>query len=178
MSRQVKGGGDSKKISSDLFTLTYGAIVAQLVKDYENAEDVNKQLDKMGYNIGLRLIEDYLAKTNIPRCHDFKDVADKIQNAFRIYLVFAPTITNWSASNDEFSIILEQNPITDYVELPDNLGNLKYLNLLCGVIRGALEMVQIEVQVGFLQDTLRGDASTELRVKFIKKLDDEPPKED
>ena len=33
--------------SSELFTLTYGALVTQLCKDYENDEDVNKQLDRM-----------------------------------------------------------------------------------------------------------------------------------
>lgn len=171
----AKGGSDMKKVNSDLFILTYGAIVAQLVKDYENAEEVNKQLDKMGHNIGLRLIEDFLAKTNATKCHDFKDVADKIQAAFRLYLGFAPTITNWSASNDEFSIVIDQNPLTEYVELPDNLGNLRYCNLLCGVIRGALEMVQIEAQVWFSQDYLRGDVTTELRVKFLKKLEDALP---
>ena len=33
--------------SQELFTLTYGALVSQLVKDYESDEEVNKQLDKM-----------------------------------------------------------------------------------------------------------------------------------
>lgn len=33
--------------SGELFTLTYGSLVAQLVKDYENDEEVNKQLEKM-----------------------------------------------------------------------------------------------------------------------------------
>ncbi len=33
--------------NSELFTLTYGALVTQLCKDYENDEEVNKQLDKM-----------------------------------------------------------------------------------------------------------------------------------
>lgn len=37
--------------------------------------------------------------------------------------------------------ILEDNPLTDFVELPEALAQLKYSNLLCGVIRGALEMV-------------------------------------
>lgn len=40
--------------NSDLFTLTYGSLIAQLLKDNENAEEVNKQLNRMGYNIGLR----------------------------------------------------------------------------------------------------------------------------
>lgn len=61
-------------------TLTYGTIVVQLCKDYDNDySEVNKQLDKMGYNIGLRLIEDYLAKSNtMKRCTSFRETADMI----------------------------------------------------------------------------------------------------
>lgn len=41
--------------------------------------EVNKQLDKMGYNIGLRLIEDYLAKSNtMKRCANFRETAEMI----------------------------------------------------------------------------------------------------
>ncbi len=52
-------------------------MVAQLVRDYESDEEINKQLDKMGYNIGVRLIEDFLARTpQQGRCYDFKETAD------------------------------------------------------------------------------------------------------
>ena len=51
------GINDPRKISSELFTLTYGSFVAQLVKDFENREEVNKQLDQIGYNMGVRMIE-------------------------------------------------------------------------------------------------------------------------
>ena len=96
-----------------------------------------------GYNIGLRVIEDFLAKTNSGKCHDFKDVAEKVQMAFKIYLGINPSITNWSPGNDEFSLIIDNNPLTEFVELPDNLFSLKYSNIFAGVIRGALEMVNI-----------------------------------
>ena len=43
-----------------IFSLTYGALVAQILKDYESVDDVNKQLEKMGHNIGVRLVEDFL----------------------------------------------------------------------------------------------------------------------
>ena len=33
--------------SLELFSLTYGALVTQLCKDYESDEEVNKKLDKM-----------------------------------------------------------------------------------------------------------------------------------
>jgi hypothetical protein len=82
-----------------------------------------------------------LAKTNSTRCHDFKDTAEKVQSAFKMYLGINPSVANWSAANDEFSLLIDNNPLTEYVELPDSLTNLKYSNILCGIIRGALEMV-------------------------------------
>jgi hypothetical protein len=51
-----------EKVSSELFVLTYGAVVAQLVKDCPNIEAVNHQLDLMGYNIGVRLVDEFMAK--------------------------------------------------------------------------------------------------------------------
>ncbi|RZF37673.1 hypothetical protein LSTR_LSTR003084 [Laodelphax striatellus] len=166
---------DAKKVNSELFTLTYGALVSQLMKDYDNADDVNKQLERMGYNIGIRLIEDYLARTGTGRCYDFRDTAEKIQAGFRLYLGISPVITNWSSAGDEFSLQFETNPLTEFVELPDNCLGLKYMNVLTGVLRGACEMVQMDVTSWFVQDQLKGDNVTELRVKFIKRLEDAIP---
>ncbi|XP_002734417.1 trafficking protein particle complex subunit 3-like [Saccoglossus kowalevskii] len=176
MSRQSNRTTDSRKVSQELFTLTYGALVSQLIKDYEGDDDVNKQLDKMGYNIGVRMVEDFLARSSVGRCHDFRETADVIaKQAFKMYLGITPSITNWSPAGDEFSLIVENNPLTDFVELPEKHGNLCYSNVLCGVLRGALEMVQMEVKVWFAQDTLRGDNITEIRLKFIKRLEDALP---
>lgn len=67
------------KVNAELVTLTYGTIVAQLCQDYDsNYQEVNKQLDKMGYNIGMRLIEDFLAKSGVGRCANFRETADMI----------------------------------------------------------------------------------------------------
>ena len=79
-------------------TLTYGSIVAQLCKDYEGDYlEVNKQLDKMGYNIGLRLIEDYLAKTAPQRCTNFRETAEMIA---RVWIK-----KNWNTSSEQSSRI-------------------------------------------------------------------------
>lgn len=53
--------------------------MAQLCQDYDSDyQEVNKQLEKMGYNIGMRLIEDFLAKSNVGRCANFRETADMI----------------------------------------------------------------------------------------------------
>jgi hypothetical protein len=113
------------------------------LKDYENAEDVNRQLDRMGYNIGVRIIEDFLARTSTARCTDMRDTAEKIQSAFKMYLGVNPTVTSWSSASDEFSLLFDQNPMTEFVELPESCLSLKYCNLFCGIIRGACEMVNM-----------------------------------
>ena len=75
------------KVNAELVTLTYGTIVAQLCQDYDGDYlEVNKQLDKMGYNIGMRLIEDFLAKSNTGRCANFKETADIISKVRPIRL--------------------------------------------------------------------------------------------
>lgn len=33
--------------NAELLTMTYGSLVIQLLKDYEDVEEVNKQLEKM-----------------------------------------------------------------------------------------------------------------------------------
>ena len=75
------GSPDSRNVwqSGELFVLTYGAMVSQLIKDFEEDADVNRQLDKIGYNIGLRLIDDFLAKNpSVGRCNDLRETADVI----------------------------------------------------------------------------------------------------
>lgn len=176
MSRQGTRGVDLRKVNGELFSLTYGALVAQLLKDYEDDEEVNKQLEKMGYNIGVRLIEDFLARSNVGRCNDFRETADVISKlAFKMYLGVQPVVSNWSAAGDEFSLLIENNPLTDFVELPPGHSQLNFSNILCGVLKAALEMVQMEVDVRFVQDTLKGDNITEIRLKFVKRLEDAVP---
>ena len=60
-----------EKCNAELFTLTYGAIVQQILKDYEDVDATNEQLEKMGYNIGIRLIDEFLAKAGVGQCGNF-----------------------------------------------------------------------------------------------------------
>ncbi|NWY38570.1 TPC3L protein, partial [Sylvia atricapilla] len=96
-----------------------------------------------------------------------------LQVAFKMYLGVTPSVSCISATGNEFSLILDKNPLVDFVEeLPAERASLCYCNLLCGVIRGALEMVHLAAEVSFLQDRLKGDAVTEIGITLLGKPED------
>ncbi|KNC74808.1 hypothetical protein SARC_12653, partial [Sphaeroforma arctica JP610] len=61
--------------------------------------------------------------------------------AFKMYLGVVPVTKDWADSNKEFSLVLPDNPLEDFVELPENEKTLFYSNVLPGIIRGGLQAV-------------------------------------
>lgn len=82
-----------------------------------------------------------------------------LQVGLKMFLGITGQVTDWDSEKKEFSLIsfffyyssfslslifnvLEDNPLIEFVELPEQYNKLWYSNILCGVIRGALEMVR------------------------------------
>eukprot|EP00177_Eucheuma_denticulatum_P003644 GFKZ01006604.1.p1 GENE.GFKZ01006604.1~~GFKZ01006604.1.p1 ORF type:complete len:187 (-),score=38.37 GFKZ01006604.1:202-762(-) len=166
-----------ERVSTELLALTYGSFVRQLMQDYEEVEDVNRQLDSTGYNIGVRLVEDLLAKSRVGPCANLKETAETIAKVgVKMYLGAGASVGNWSADEKSFGVIFEENPLAEFVELPEEWGGLWYSNVMCGVIRGGLEMVNMKVECRFVKDRLKGDDVNEIRVSLHEILMEQPPK--
>lgn len=167
------------RVSAELLALTYGSFVRQLLQDYEDPTDVNRQLDTVGYNMGVRLVEDFLAKSKINHCSNFTETADVIAKvAFKMFLGVSATVGPWSQDKKTFTLVFDDNPLAEFAELPDNCKTLWYSNVLCGVIRGALEMVNMKVESKFVKCRLRGDERNEIKVSLHEILVEQPPKGD
>ena len=80
------------------------------------------------------------------------------RDGFKMFLGVSAICVDWTPDSTACTVRLAENPLADYVELPPSLiGRLRYSSLLCGAIRGALEMVSIRVNTSFLGDALNGD---------------------
>ncbi|KAL5972760.1 hypothetical protein ACLOJK_039566 [Asimina triloba] len=97
---------------------------------------------------------------------------------FKMFLGVTASVMSWDAEGTSCNLVLEDNPLVDFVELPDTCQGLYYCNILSGVIRGALEMVSMKTEVTWVRDMLRGDDAYELRVKLLKQVPEEYPYKD
>ena len=71
-------------------------------------------------------------------------------------------------SDGEYSVLFPE-----LAELPDNYKDtLEYNILYCGVIRGALEMLNYKVECTFVKSPLRGDETHEIKVDLKQVLQD------
>ena len=83
-----------------------------------------------------------------------------------MFLGITAEVANFDPDGKSFSLILPENPLSDFVVLPIQYQKLWYSNVLCGVIRGALDMINMKVNVYFKRDTLRGQELNEIRVEL------------
>ena len=159
----------SQKTNAELFALTYGVLVMQIINDYEDFELVNEQLELLGFNIGGRIIDEYLAKqrdVGTQSCRNFQVVGESVAKiAFKMFLGVAAEVSDTSKNGiKSFSLVIAENPLTTFVDLPAGHENLKYSNILCGVIRGSLSAINMKVSATFKKDVLVGDESNEIQV--------------
>lgn len=95
--------------------------------------------------MGGRMIDEFLATTQSPACKKFEHVADKVVEGFMLFFGVQAKVDSKTRSDQLFVVQFSDNPLTKHVFLPDKLKNLHYSNILCGIIRGALEAVNMRV---------------------------------
>ena len=184
--------GKVPKVNAELFALTYGALVTEVLRDHEeNLPKVNEQLEQIGYSIGIRSVDEFLAKaqtinTPLYYCKTLAETAQVLaKTAFKLFLGITADVQQHTATT--FSILFQENPLSLFVELPDHYkgvsssGNsgaatteqgLEYNILYCGIIRGALEMLNYKVECTFVKSPLRGDDIHEIKVDLKQVLQD------
>jgi trafficking protein particle complex subunit 3 len=151
------------KCNAEFFALTYGALVAELLRDLEDAPQITAELDRMGHSMGVRCIEEVLAKTGVST-KSFSETAELCATAFRMFLGL-PVETKL-VSDTAYTISFADNPLAIFVELPAGNENLEYSQLLAGMVRGMLEMLQFDVSSRIASTVLGGGDTNEIAVEL------------
>jgi len=159
-----------EKVNAELVAITYGALVSQLFKDKQgDPVQVTKELDLMGYNMGIRMVDEFLAKNGSSTCQTFSESVDiLVRIAIKMFLGIDAEYIEIDKSI--FVINFSENPLNDFVELPTALkaGNeLQYSALYCGMIRGAFEQLHMNVKCEFIKDMLRGDDINSIKLELL-----------
>lgn len=162
------------KANAEFFALTYGALVAELVRDVEQPALIAGELDTMGHSMGMRAMEEFLAKTDT-RCSSFETSPDVMTKALKMFLGISAD-ARWKSAGDNqsktYGLQFTDNPLTLFVELPDEYADLEYNQLLAGFCRGLLEMLQFDCSTAIAQSMLAGDTINEITVSLNQVLED------
>jgi trafficking protein particle complex subunit 3 len=176
------------KCNAEFFALTYGALVAELLRDFEDDASVTAELDRMGHSIGVRCIEEVLAKANynsnnnnVVATQSFAaDTPDICALAFRMFLGLQMDVhrggggtgSSDATTTTSYSLVFAENPLAFFVELPNERDGLEYSQLYAGMIRGMLEMLQYDVTATVTKTVLRGHDTNEITVELQQILQD------
>ena len=173
----------TEKVNAELFALTHGAFVRQILRDHEDdVECANAALERVGRAMGARMVEEFLSRTNASggACATFEEAVEMTTRVgLKMFLNVDAKTRDWSEERDECVIEMESNPLAEFVELPGKYGDLSYCNALCGAIRGALETVRVRTTCAFESDPLRGEGERfAIRVKLLELVPEEYPFDD
>lgn len=59
-----------------------------------------------GYNIGIRLVDEFLAKAKVGRCANFREAAEVVaKQAFYMFMNVQAHVANWNAEGTECSLV-------------------------------------------------------------------------
>ena len=106
----------------------------------------------------------------MPTPETYKLMEKLICQLAQYYLGIIGTYTQ--TSEKEFHLKFTENPISLYVELPESLEGLCYSNIICGIMRGMLEISGFEIKCEFAKDKMKGDDINDLKITLVKLIEE------
>ncbi|MCQ2816567.1 MAG: hypothetical protein MJ252_04785 [archaeon] len=146
-----------RRKTSELISFLYGGLIVRLYKDLEDPEEINKKIEEIGFNMGQRLIDDVLVNMGKLEEVPKSNFVDKIIGQIFSNFLGIPEFNFNQTKENEYDIVFKTNPLNLYVELPEKLKPLWYSNIICGILRGAFNIIYVEVETKYEKDTLKGD---------------------
>ena len=162
---------DKKQIKVELLTFMYGTLLVRLTKDIKDINELNTKIELIGYDIGKRLVDDLIDDIQRVDHSDQNKLMEKLICQLAQY--YLGIIGNYNqVGENEFHLKFNQNPISLYVELPEYLEGLCYSNIICGIMRGMLEITGFEVKCELIKDKMKGDDINDIKISLIKYIEE------
>jgi len=176
MSKKTKGSDElileRKQHKVELLTFMYGSLLVRLTKDIKDINELNKKIELIGYEIGKRLVDDLIDdfQRGLDVSEQNKLMEKLISQLVQNYLGIVGNISQ--VSEKEYHLIFPENPISFYVELPESLDGLCYSNIICGILRGMLEISGFEITCEFVKDKMKGNEVNDLKITLVKYIEE------
>ena len=148
---------ERKQIKVELLTFTYGTLLVRLTKDIKDINELNTKIELIGYDIGKRLIDDLI--DDYPRGLDPSDQNKLMEKLIcQLAQYYLGIIGNYSQTGEnEFHL---------------KFTELCYSNIICGIMRGMLEISGFEVKCELVKDKMKGDDINDMKIALVKYIEE------
>ena len=144
-------------MGNHVIEIIYGSIVTEMLGESKGVEEVNRALKETGFEIGERILDEYAQKNSIKGCKSFKDVGEKVVEAFLKIQGTRSTFSNFELQ--EFVIQFEENPMMTFIELETLPTGLEYSSIYNGMLEGALSSLNYDT-TSSLTTNIKGPSET------------------
>lgn len=167
----------SSTLPQSLLGFFYGELVGKILAETGSVLKTNAMLEEVGYNIGVRLVDFYLAEARPSFSNERERVGGIIKGTLKSFIGTNVEIVDWNAEGFQLSVLVPSNCLSANIDLPDALrsssGPLCYMNVLAGIIRGAMDMTRVKCRCSFVKDSLIGDEVNLIRVEILEVIENE-----
>lgn len=169
--------GGPQTLPQSLLGFFYGELVKKILAETGSTSKTNAMLEEAGYNIGSKLVDHFLSEAKPSYLNDRDRIAGVIKGTLRSFIGAQVEIVDWATDRFQLSVAVPQNCLSANVDLPEALHSevspLSYMNILAGIIRGALDMTRVKSRCQFIRDTLLGSDVSLIRVEILEVIENE-----
>ena len=157
--------------------LVYGSFVASLLEITEDVEEVNKKLDEIGYNIGLRLAHDFGRDSSLERIDTPEKVIKDVLVRKWVVLSGSKVPVNVAKDGDnKYILTFAPSVFTQNVQIPELYKGVQFTGMLPGALRGIFEIFHWKVNTKLLEADEK--IGTKVEVEVVEEIPIAVPKTD
>lgn len=126
-------------------------------------------VEQVGYKLDVRLVDDfsYLQNRKKHHCTSFVEIANVVKRvALKLFFESDASVSSWSNDQKKFSMTFNKNSLAESAKPPKDYNSFCFSTLICGVIRGALETVNMKVSCSFVKRKLCDEDCNEIWVSL------------
>ena len=157
----------TEKVSQKILVSMYEYQFSKVVEKTSNPQEINAELKSLGEFVGERLLMDYAERFR-QHAKEFSEFADTLKLAYKVNVGHEPSSTHYDPDTNSITISDEKCIFCQGVELPEEMKEVKFCNLVSGVFQSVIDLRGFKGEVDQVESQATGGKTCTWVLKQFK----------